>query len=72
MKKFIKENWILILSLIYIISPIDFIPEALLGPIGIIDDLFLILVLLAFQAYKIISDTYSKRKSKYKEVIEME
>lgn len=28
----------LILAIIYLISPIDIIPEALLGPFGLIDD----------------------------------
>lgn len=51
MKKFFKENWILILSLLYILSPIDFIPEFLLGPLGIVDDLGFILFLL-FKAFK--------------------
>ncbi len=46
MKKFLKDNWILILSLIYILSPIDIIPEAFLGPFGIIDDSLLVILLL--------------------------
>lgn len=46
MLRFIKENWFLLLCLAYIISPIDFIPEALVGPIGLIDDLGVVLLLL--------------------------
>jgi len=46
MKKFIKRNWILILSLIYILSPIDILPEFLLGPLGILDDVTLVIFLL--------------------------
>ena len=46
MKKFIKENWLLILSLLYVLSPIDLLPEFILGPLGIVDDLGLILLLL--------------------------
>lgn len=41
LKSFIKENWFLILAIIYVISPFDFIPEALapiLGPFVMIDD----------------------------------
>lgn len=52
MWKFIKKNWLLILSLIYIISPIDFIPELFLGPLGLIDDMGLIIVLLIVAAYQ--------------------
>ena len=52
MIKFIKNNWLLVLSLIYVISPIDFIPEFLLGPLGFVDDLALILLLLGIAAYK--------------------
>jgi len=51
MWKFLKQNWLLILSLLYIISPIDFIPEFFLGPIGIIDDGGLILVMLIKAIY---------------------
>ncbi len=45
MGKFIKTNFILILSIIYVLSPIDIIPEALLGPIGIIDDAGVVLLM---------------------------
>ncbi len=33
-------RWLIvtILSLIYVASPIDFVPEALLGPVGLTDD----------------------------------
>ena len=36
-----KKNWIIfgiILCFLYIISPVDLMPEVLLGPLGIIDD----------------------------------
>lgn len=72
MNKFLKENWLLILSLIYILSPIDFIPEVLLGPIGIVDDLTLVVFLLVVKTVQVISEKYKERKSKFKEVIEME
>lgn len=46
MKNFIKNNWLLLLSLIYILSPIDLIPEFFVGPLGIIDDVWLVILLL--------------------------
>lgn len=51
MWKFIKQNWILILSVIYILSPIDLIPEFLLGPLGIIDDAAVLIGLLVKAVY---------------------
>lgn len=36
--RFMKENWISILLMIYILSPIDLIPEAILPVIGQTDD----------------------------------
>ena len=38
-KQFLKDNWILVLSLIYILSPIDLIPGDLATGIGLIDDI---------------------------------
>lgn len=35
-----------ILGLIYIFSPIDFIPEAILGPIGLADDLIVLIAII--------------------------
>lgn len=52
MKIFIKNNWVLILSLIYILSPIDFIPEFFLGPLGIVDDFLLVVLLLIMAWFK--------------------
>ena len=37
---------LMMIFLIYIISPIDFLPEILLGPIGLIDDLGAVFALL--------------------------
>lgn len=51
MKKFIKENWVLFASLIYILIPIDFLPDFVLG-FGLIDDLSVVLVSLVIQLYK--------------------
>jgi len=36
-----------ILGLIYIVSPLDFLPEIALGPIGIADDILVILIIIA-------------------------
>jgi len=51
MKKFLKENWILFASLIYIISPLDILPDFIAG-IGLIDDLSVVLVNIFMQSYK--------------------
>ncbi len=46
MKKFLKNRWVLIIiSLVYLISPIDIIPDFLL-PGGIADDVIVFLLLL--------------------------
>lgn len=34
-----KRLAIIVLTLIYVLSPLDLLPEALLGPIGLLDDL---------------------------------
>jgi len=36
-----------ILGLAYIISPIDFLPEVVLGPFGLADDLVVLLIVIA-------------------------
>jgi len=38
---------IAMILMLYVLSPIDFVPELLLGPIGLIDDV--VAVLVAFQ-----------------------
>lgn len=43
LKEFFKENWILLFSFIYIISPIDLIPGDLASGIGLIDDMAVLL-----------------------------
>jgi uncharacterized membrane protein YkvA (DUF1232 family) len=42
LKQFFKENWILVLSFIYIVSPIDLIPGDMATGIGLIDDIFVL------------------------------
>lgn len=58
-----------VLSVIYLINPADFLPEAVLGPIGLIDDAAVIPILLAclktlgFDASRLLGRK-SKRKDK--------
>ena len=61
LKQFFKENWVLILSLIYIISPIDIIPGDMATGIGLIDDLG---VLLATVVYTLIRSSTTDKKEK--------
>lgn len=42
LKEFLKENWVLVLSFIYIVSPIDLIPGGMATGIGLIDDVFVL------------------------------
>lgn len=41
-KTFLSDNWPLLLILVYVISPFDFLPEAVFGPLGVIEDAGLI------------------------------
>lgn len=43
MKKFLKKYWLIILSILYLIWPIDLISDVF-GPVGLIDDGGLIFV----------------------------
>jgi uncharacterized membrane protein YkvA (DUF1232 family) len=43
-KQFFRENWVLVLSFIYIISPIDLIPGDWVTGVGLIDDLGVLLL----------------------------
>jgi len=36
---------VIVLCFMYIASPIDFLPEALLGPFGLIDDLLVMVIM---------------------------
>ncbi|GAB4161552.1 MAG: hypothetical protein Fur003_4880 [Candidatus Dojkabacteria bacterium] len=51
LKPFIKENWITILVLLYLVSPIDFIPEGVLPVIGSTDDAGIMLLELIRRFY---------------------
>lgn len=50
LKLFLQENWILVLSFIYIISPIDIIPGDMVTGVGLIDD-FGVLILTGIYAF---------------------
>ncbi|WP_427339463.1 YkvA family protein [Caloranaerobacter sp. DY30410] len=65
---FSKKIWI-ILGLIYLISPIDLLPEPILG-FGIIDDIVLILYILAKLAEDL--DEYINKENKIIENVEYE
>lgn len=57
MKEFLKDNWPLLLVFIYVLSPIDLIPEALPAVgniIGTLDDATLVLLqgILTYQNIK--------------------
>jgi uncharacterized membrane protein YkvA (DUF1232 family) len=43
MKKFLKENWLLVVGLLYLISPIDFISD-IIPIVGTVDDAGLLLI----------------------------
>lgn len=52
---FMKRHWGLTLSVIYLLSPIDFIPDFLiwiLGPAVIIDDGFILLLAIVHAIWK--------------------
>jgi len=53
---FLKENWVLVLSFIYILSPIDLIPGDMVTGVGLIDDLgvLILAVIYAFIRFVII------------------
>lgn len=63
MKNFIKQNWLLIISLLYIISPIDFIPEFIAGPLGLTDDFGLVIILLLKATYSYWKSSKNPKKN---------
>jgi uncharacterized membrane protein YkvA (DUF1232 family) len=64
MKKFIKENWLLIIAILYLIFPLDLIPD-IIPVIGMADDTALLVV-------ELIRRIVSKKNSSSKEIIEGE
>jgi uncharacterized membrane protein YkvA (DUF1232 family) len=49
---FVRHPWVLIAAVIvYVVSPFDLLPEALVGPIGYLDDLVMMLLPLLVREY---------------------
>src|SRR5947209_2789053 len=44
-------RWVVAFTLIYLISPFDLVPEALVGPVGYLDDFVVVLLPLVARAY---------------------
>ena len=53
--------WVIGASLVYLLSPIDLLPEALLGPLGLVDDMVIITV-LATELAGVLRDRVSAKK----------
>jgi len=60
LKQFFKENWILVLSFIYIVSPIDLIPGDMATGIGLIDDIFVLFSTGGYLLIKFLIDNRGK------------
>lgn len=60
LKEFLKENWILVLSFIYIVSPIDLIPGDMATGIGLIDDIFVLISTGGYLFIKFMIDNRGK------------
>ena len=56
MKNFFKQHWIIVLSIIYLIYPFDFIAD-IFGPVGLIDDALVLFTVIVRELYLV-----SKRK----------
>jgi uncharacterized membrane protein YkvA (DUF1232 family) len=63
-KRFLKENWVYVLSLIYIISPIDLIPGDLVTGVGLIDDLGVLVLTGGYAFVKFLIDDREGKKEK--------
>lgn len=63
-KQFLKENWIYVLSFIYIISPIDLIPGDLATGIGVIDDLGVLLLTGGYAFVRFLVDSKKEESLK--------
>jgi uncharacterized membrane protein YkvA (DUF1232 family) len=69
LKKFWDENKALILAVLYLISPLDIVPEALLGPFGLLDDTLMAVVVVAIIGYRIFKRVFAKKQSDLQEQI---
>jgi len=52
---------ILVIMVLYVISPVDLLPEAVLGPIGLIDDLAVIIFGVSFLGFDLFKGMRQKR-----------
>lgn len=52
---------VLVGIILYVISPIDLLPEAVLGPIGLIDDLFVILFGASYLGFDLLKSAKGMR-----------
>jgi len=59
MIKILKENWLIILSVIYVFSPIDIVPDFLAG-FGLIDDAGVLITTIVLE---VIKRTRAEKKS---------
>jgi len=50
MKKFIKKHWLLVISVLYLIWPLDFIAD-IFGPFGLLDDASLLIAAIGKELY---------------------
>ena len=72
-----KKNWIIfgiILCCVYIISPVDLVPEVLLGPLGIIDDAGVLgfMLFLVKQLWALRSDAQTVKEGMKQAVVEVD
>lgn len=61
LKKFFQQNKAILLSILYILFPLDIIPEAILGPLGLVDDGIVLLFLGALIILKIIRPEWNDK-----------
>lgn len=62
MKKFLQKNWLLIAAIIYLILPIDFIPESLFGPLGLTDDVGVLVIELVRRYFSSRKESLPEKK----------
>jgi uncharacterized membrane protein YkvA (DUF1232 family) len=60
---FIKRHWLLLISLIYLIWPLDLIAE-IFGPLGLIDDGLVLFIALLAEIFNLRSSEKQKPKKR--------
>ncbi len=63
-KKFYQQHKGIILGLLYLVSPFDVLPEAFLGPVGLVDDAFVVFILIAVFGFRFVQKRLSKKADK--------